>query len=476
MNLIKKISTIILLFLIIIFLQRNVSKATTVEVTTETLNLRKEASTESDIVALISEGDECEVLDDEGDWYKVQYGEYTGYISKEYTEVISGSSSDSSNNSSSSDTSNDTDKETVDDNTVSSDTDKTETNKENTETNTTSKDNNDEATDSSTSQTGEGRVNKNTQLRITPLINSSVIEELKSGVKVTVINQINGWSYIYTDETAGWVRSDMLTIASQKNSVNKEENTDSKNNTDKKEDNSNKKEEESSETSFEEKTMYTNDSAVNIRAEASTDADIIMVVELNTELKVIGEEGDWYKAETSQGDAYVSKDLLSSKKTAVTTSRGSGKTDNKVEAKATTSTSSSAKGKEVVSYAKKFLGVPYVYGGASPSGFDCSGFTMYAYKKVGISMPHGAQSQSRLGKKISTNKSSKSSILNNLKAGDLVFFLDYQTMDEIGHCGIYIGDGKFIHASSGSGYCVKIDNLLPGNYYNTRYCAARRVI
>ena len=63
-----------------------------------------------------------------------------------------------------------------------------------------------------------------------------------------------------------------------------------------------------------------------------------------------------------------------------------------------------------------------------------------------------------------------------VEAGDLVFFLDYETMDKIGHCGIYIGDGNFIHASSGSGYCVKINSLLPGEYYNTRFCATRRVI
>ena len=129
-----------------------------------------------------------------------------------------------------------------------------------------------------------------------------------------------------------------------------------------------------------------------------------------------------------------------------------------------------------MSYAKKFLGVPYVYGGASPSGFDCSGFTMYVFDHFGISMRHGAQAQAKLGEKVSADKSSKSSLLNNLEVGDLVFFLDYETMDEIGHCGIYIGDGNFIHASSGSGYCVKINSLLPGEYYNTRYCAARRVL
>ena len=325
-------------------------------------------------------------------------------------------------------------------------------------------------------QTGEGKINGNTQLRITPLINSSIIENLKSGANVTVINQINGWSYIYTDESAGWIRSDMVTVEGQeeqKNTDSKEETTDTKKETSNSKEENSSTTEESSQTSFEEKTMYTNDSAVNIRAEANTNSDIIMVVEQNTELKVIGEEGDWYKVETSQGDAYISKDLLSDKRTSVTTSRGSGKTEEKVEAEANTA---SVKGTELVSYAKKFLGVPYVYGGSTSSGFDCSGFTMYVYKHFGISMPHGAQSQARLGKKVTANKSSKTSLLNNLKVGDLVFFLDYETMDEIGHCGIYIGSGNFIHASSGSGYCVKIDNLLPGNYYNTRYCAARRVI
>ena len=91
-------------------------------------------------------------------------------------------------------------------------------------------------------------------------------------------------------------------------------------------------------------------------------------------------------------------------------------------------------------------------------------------------MRHGAQAEAKIGVKVSFNESSKSSILNNLAVGDLVFFLDYETMDEIGHCGIYIGDGEFIHASSGSGYCVKINSLLPGEYYNTRLCDARRVI
>ena len=63
----------------------------------------------------------------------------------------------------------------------------------------------------------------------------------------------------------------------------------------------------------------------------------------------------------------------------------------------------------------------------------------------------------------------------NLQPGDLVFFKDYETMDGIGHCGIYIGNGEFIHASSGTGYCVKISTLLSGSY-EKRYDTARSVL
>ena len=234
--------------------------------------------------------------------------------------------------------------------------------------------------------------------------------------------------------------------------------------------------------------MYTED-YVNIRKEPSTTAEIMMTVEENTALEVIGEEGDWYRVNTSEGEAYVIKSALSNERIQ-TTNRGSVDRENYSSTKetsnstttsntsnvSTSSNNSSGIGSEIVAYAKKFLGVPYVYGGASSSGFDCSGFTMYVFDHFGISMGHGAQMQSRLGEAVEANKNSKTSLLENLEVGDLVFFLDYETMDEIGHCGIYIGDGDFIHASSGSGYCVKINSLLPGEYYNTRYCTARRVL
>ena len=112
----------------------------------------------------------------------------------------------------------------------------------------------------------------------------------------------------------------------------------------------------------------------------------------------------------------------------------------------------------VVGIAMQYLGVPYVWGGASPSGFDCSGFSMYVYAKMGVSLPHHAASQYGLGTPVSKDQ---------LQAGDLVFF------NGLGHMGIYIGGGQFIHAPH-SGDVVKISSLSDSWYART-WVGARRL-
>lgn len=486
MKIVKKIVYIIIFVIASLVMYSTIVKAaTTITVATETLNLRKEASTSSDIVATLSEGLKCELIREDGDWYKVKYNKYIGYVSKEYvTKNEDNSQTDTKADGTSDDTNND------DNNNANVDTDSNQ-----------SSDTNVDMTTQST-----GKISIKTDVRIVPLIYSSKIDELAKNASVTILNQMNGWSYIQTDTITGWIRSDVITgkkvVSNGSDKISEKTNTGTTNNSS---DNNEKTTtggeasgsttDNNQTTSYTEKTMYVNESSVNVRTQASTSSKIMMVLGLNQKLTVIGESGDWYRVKTSEGNGYVSKELLSDKQT--TTSRGVKLSDRTtttsrisattIVAKATAQTngnttsskvsySSSVKGEKVVKYAKQFLGVPYVYGGASKSGFDCSGFTMYVYKKFGISMEHGAKMQSKLGKAVNADKKSASSLKRNLQAGDLVFFLDYETMEEIGHCGIYIGDGKFIHASSGSGYCVKINSLLPGEYYNTRYCAARRVL
>ncbi len=110
----------------------------------------------------------------------------------------------------------------------------------------------------------------------------------------------------------------------------------------------------------------------------------------------------------------------------------------------------------VVGIAMNYLGVPYVWGGASPSGFDCSGFTMYVYAQVGISLPHNAAMQYGMGSAVGREF---------LQPGDLVFF------NGLGHVGLYIGGGQFIHAPH-TGDVVKISSLT--DWYASTYVGARR--
>jgi peptidoglycan DL-endopeptidase CwlO len=111
----------------------------------------------------------------------------------------------------------------------------------------------------------------------------------------------------------------------------------------------------------------------------------------------------------------------------------------------------------VVGIAMRYLGTPYVWGGASPSGFDCSGFVMYVYSQVGISLPHSSYAQYGYGSPVS---------LSQLQAGDLVFF------DGLGHVGIYVGGGTFIHAPH-TGDVVKISSL--SGWYASTFVGGRRL-
>lgn len=111
----------------------------------------------------------------------------------------------------------------------------------------------------------------------------------------------------------------------------------------------------------------------------------------------------------------------------------------------------------VVGIAMQYLGIPYVYGGSTPSGFDCSGFIMYVYAQVGVSLPHNAAAQYGHGTPVDRSQ---------LQPGDLVFF------NGLGHNGMYIGGGQFIH-SPHTGDVVKISSL--SGWYSSTWVGARRL-
>ncbi len=118
-------------------------------------------------------------------------------------------------------------------------------------------------------------------------------------------------------------------------------------------------------------------------------------------------------------------------------------------------------GDRIANLAEKYLGAPYVWGGSSPAGFDCSGFTQYVLKQFGINIPRTAAGQATIGTYVSESQ---------LQPGDLVFF--NTDGSGISHVGIYIGNGKFISAASSK---VEIDSIHDPAYWGSRYVTSRYV-
>ena len=187
-------------------------------------------------------------------------------------------------------------------------------------------------------------------------------------------------------------------------------------------------------------------SCVNVRSIPSTEGGILTKVYAGETVKLLTLEGDWYTVSVDGVKGYIRSDYIRIYQPG----------------------SSSGLGSDIASKAHEFLGTRYVYGGASPSGFDCSGFTMYIFSLFGYSLPHSATSQWK--------NSGTYVDRSDLQAGDLVLFCDPSRSNgkACSHVGIYIGNNEFIHASSSSTGYVKVSSLGE-TYYNNYYVGAKRV-
>ena len=211
---------------------------------------------------------------------------------------------------------------------------------------------------------------------------------------------------------------------------------------------------------------------LNIRSGPDSGSSAVGSVQSGAYVTVTGIEKGWYAVSYNGVSGYVSGDYVVLCAAADTVTETPAETP--AEAPAETPAeetpsvaepvSGTVSSSYVVSLAQQYLGVPYVYGGSSPSGFDCSGFTMYVFSQAGVSLPHGATSQLSYGTEVSRS---------DLQPGDLVFFQDYGAVAS--HVGIYIGGDQFIHASSSyyNGHCV-VTSSLTETYYDSHYLTARR--
>jgi len=257
---------------------------------------------------------------------------------------------------------------------------------------------------------GKGRISASggVNVRSTPNESSSVLSQIAEGAKVSILQEKDGWTKIAFDSNTviGYVKSEFIS-----------EETDP-----------------TPEPKKEEKT-----SAKSDKSESKSD---------KSESKSDKSESKSTKSE-SKSDKSESKSSSSSKST-------------KSESKSSSSGKSSSKGQAIVNEAKKYLGVKYVYGGSSPSGFDCSGLVQYVCRKNGISV--GRSSRDQFGDGVSVSR-------DNLQPGDLVFF---QSGGTIHHVGIYVGGGQMIHAPQ-TGKTVSYQSInTPGRIKG--YAGARRVV
>ena len=256
------------------------------------------------------------------------------------------------------------------------------------------------------------------RLRDTPATDGAILATAPSNAKLVVLEEAgDGWYKVSYNAVEGYMAGEYLTVST------------------------------SMDAALGYGKVNSDVSSLNIRSGAGTGYSVLSSVSGGTVLELTGVQDGWYKVVHGGASGYVSSDYIT------LTS----------ETPAATVAASSV-GEEIAAYAQNFLGTPYVYGGSSTSGFDCSGFTKYVYGQFGYTLNRTATDQLSNGVSVSKDE---------LQPGDLVFF-NSRTSKPVSHVGIYIGSGQFVHASTNS-YAVQIDDLSSGHYANV-YVYGRRVV
>ena len=455
--------------------------ATTGTVTTNDLRLRKDKSTSSEILKLLDENTEVEIISEDGDWCKIKSENKVGYVSKQYIKVKD--NNNTTKNETKNEVKNETNSEnknTTTENVVNNTTTEQNNIQQNTttENNTQVQNNTENQTQNNVTKIKQATASEEVSIRIIPLINSDEINKTKSGEKYEVLSSVGAWSYVKNESKEGWVLTAKISVTEQTTSNNDENNTKNQDNNnndtntttennDVKADENKKEEDKKSETTS--KTYYVKGTSVNARSEANKSSSVVKKFDTNDKVTVTGEDGDWYIVEINGKKAYIQKSLLSSKKVETTSRSSNSLTENNEEnnvevQKEETTTETNKSADAIVAYAKTFQGYPYVYGSNGPSSFDCSGFVQYVYKHFGYSLSRSSKTQANDG--VAVSKS-------NLQPGDILIFKN-TAKTEIGHVGIYIGNGQFIHASNPK-TGVTISSLSSASYQQ-RYVTARRIL
>ncbi len=248
---------------------------------------------------------------------------------------------------------------------------------------------------------GIAHVDNHLNVRKEPKEDGEIVGKMPKNAGCEIISTENGWAKIKSGKVEGYVSTEFLYTGTEARTIAEEVKT----------------------------TMATvNTMTLKVRTAPSTNGNVITLIPEGEELEVLEDTGEWVKIAIDDEEGFISKefvDIAIELDKAVTLTElkfGEGVSDARIS---------------LVSFAKKYVGNPYVWGGTSlENGADCSGFVMSVFKNFGVSLPHSSRAQAGYGTGIS---------LSEAKPGDLVFYGNGST---INHVAIYIGGGQVVHASS----------------------------
>ena len=272
-------------------------------------------------------------------------------------------------------------------------------------------------------KTGIGVVQANgLRLRAKPNTNADVLANASYGDNVVIIREVDGWYLVDYNLIIGYMAKDYITF----------------------------KEKENVDLGY----GIVESGSVNLRAKPDANSELLATLPMGDTAYIIGLNCGWYKVQYEGQIGYIRSDLLALTEAPRWNSQavvGSAPVVQTV-------------GSKIIAYSQNFLGVPYVWGGTTPKGFDCSGFTQYVMRKVGLDIHRTVLTQLQDGIIIAKDQ---------LRCGDLVFFENTTGAGHFAsHIGIYLGNGKLIHAGSQGITIVDLDS----SYFTTHYLCARRVI
>jgi len=444
----KQLKKLAISIAVILFILTNIkaSLGTTGKITAETIRIRASASTESKIVEIGNLGEKVEILSEEGDWYKGKQG----YIYKSYLKADGEVATTKEENT----TAESNTTTTVLENTIAETTQ-----------NQTVETSNEPATNTAVDTTPEEKVmelgnviTKETYAYLLPNFTSVKLVKLEKDKTIKLNTTMANWAKIEVDGKEAWIPK--IFLMKEVDATQPEQTT-----TDTTTEEPVAEQPEAATTpapateNLNKSAYISSNASAHLRSGPSTTSESLGKLPKNTKITIISEENGWYKVSYNGKEGYISSALVTEGEPPATTSTSSASSRGQEEPRTLATVNSD----NVVQVAQGYLGNKYVSGGTTPAGFDCSGFTQYVYAQCGKSISRTSYTQANEGTAVSKS---------DLQPGDLLLF-HYNGSSSIGHVGIYVGNGQFIHAANAKRGVV-YDTINSG-YYATNYAGARRL-